>query len=476
MSKLKFYLIGLLLITSPYSLFAQTWCPPMRVSQYDTSINLYVITGQGLTTDSTGTPWCGWVVGDCSGPVYNCLLVSHYNGTWSNPDTIHPFSFFYNCNLATDANGNIWVVAEDIGISACFYNGSLWSNLMQVPVASCSHYPVATGDTLGNLWVCWAGGGPGDGHHVWGNTYIEGQWGPPVLISYPGSPEDFSYSMTTDKQGRVWVGWYRFSCPDPAICASFNDGAGWSDTMVIAGYSTPPCGPALTVDTSGKLWAGWRNPGVSGYNISASYYDGDSWVEPMLVSSEVVGWEWQIAITSDDKGMVWLTWTNPDTNIYYSYWNGSNWSSPEPIDTNPARDSDPKMTFDGERIWVTWIKETGPDLYDLYASYTYGLEVEEEPTANPLLVLGLSQNFPNPFSSKTIISYQLLSDGYVSLRIYNITGELVRTLMNKNQNAGHHAVSWDGKDEKGEIVPSGIYFYYINAGNFINAKRMLLIR
>jgi hypothetical protein len=171
---------------------------------------------------------------------------------------------------------------------------------------------------------------------------------------------------------------------------------------------------------------------------------------------------------------------NPDTNIYYSYWNGSDWSNPAPVDIHPAKDCRPKMTFDGERIWVTWIRwlvASGWDTLSVYASYTYGVGVEEKPVANlPLSVLGLSQNYPNPFSSYTTISYQLPSDCNVCLRIYSVAGELVRTLVSQNQETGHYTVNWDGKDEKGRVVPSGIYFYHLNAGNCTSTKRMILIQ
>ena len=291
--------------------------------------------------------------------------------------------------------------------------------------------------------------------------------------------------MTTDKQGNVWVGWNGAFYRSIKLCASFNNGSTWSDTMVIAEYSTWTCGPALTIDTSGNMWAGWLNRGVSEWNVYANYYDGSVWSEPSLVSSDTstpfpyVG-HWPIAITSDDAGMVWLAWMNPDENIYYSYWDGTNWSNPAPVDIHPAKDYRPKMTFDGERIWVAWIRwlvASGWDTLSVYASYTYGVGIEEEQTVNlPTSVLGLSQNYPNPFSSYTTISYQLPSDYHVCLRIYNVAGELVRTLVRKNQEPGHYAVSWDGKDEKGRVVPSGIYFYHLNAGNCTSTKRMILIQ
>ncbi len=483
MSKQKSYRVVILLVLlSICPLFAQTWCPPIQVSQ--NMADYYIILGQGLTADNSGTPWCGWVAETTDPHAFN-IYVRHYTDTlWSGPDTIYPFLGFTNCNLATDANGNVWVVAEEVGsaISACFYDGNSWSALMSVPTpGSCCHYPVATGDSLGNLWVCWHSGGPGDGHHIWGNAYIDGQWGSPVLISHPGSHDESAYSMTTDKQGKVWVGWSGAFYRSIKLCTSFNNGSAWSDTMVIAEYPNHTCGPALTIDTSGKVWAGWLNrEGGNNWKVYASYYDGSVWSEPILVSSELsTSWpgDWPIAITSDDKGMVWLTWMNPDTNIYYSYWNGSEWSNPAPVDIHPAQDYMPKMTFDSERIWVSWIRRV--DLLDtlsVYASYTYGVGIEEEQTTNPLPSgSGLCQSYPNPFSSNTTISYQLPSDCYVALRIYNIVGKLVRKLVNKHQEVGHYSVRWNGEDDQNKQLPSGVYFLQLKTPEASDVKKMVIL-
>jgi len=291
--------------------------------------------------------------------------------------------------------------------------------------------------------------------------------------------------MTTDIQGNVWVGWYAVSGFDQAIYASFNNGSGWSDTMVIAEYSNYTRGPALTVDTSGNVWAEWINRSVNGWtNIYVSYYDGSVWSEPMLVSSEPsppsFPGDWPVAIAGDDAGMVWLAWMNSNENIYYSYWNGNEWLDPAPIDTHPARDYNLKMAFDGERIWVSWIRRveiSGQDTFSVYASYTYGVGVEEKQTVNlPISESGLSQNCPNPFSSYTTIFYQLPFDCHVCLRIYNIAGELVQMLRSKNQEVGHYSVRWNGEDNSGYLVPQGIYFVQLVTQDYKETKKVVLLK
>ncbi|MBE0433122.1 T9SS type A sorting domain-containing protein, partial [candidate division WOR-3 bacterium] len=237
-------------------------------------------------------------------------------------------------------------------------------------------------------------------------------------------------------------------------------------------------GPALTVDTSGKIWAGWLGcDSVENWKVYASCFEDSVWSVPMLVS-EPAGWgDYPVAITSDDRGNVWLTWMNSDDDIYYSYWNGNKWSDPAPIDTHPALDYYPKMTFNGKRIWVTWIRQIGSNQYAIYASYTYGVGVEEKPVANlSPSALKLDPSYPNPFSLKTAISYQLPCDCYVSLRIYDIAGNLVRTLVNKDQKAAHYSVNWNGKDNQNRHLPGGVYFVRLEAEGYAKTEKVVLLQ
>jgi len=88
----------------------------------------------------------------------------------------------------------------------------------------------------------------------------------------------------------------------------------------------------------------------------------------------------------------------------------------------------------------------------------------------------LSQNYPNPFNPTTTISYSLLHNSNVNLTIYNMLGQKVRTLINQNQSSGIKKVVWNGRDNAGNQVASGIYFYRLEAVGFEETKRMLLIR
>ncbi len=88
----------------------------------------------------------------------------------------------------------------------------------------------------------------------------------------------------------------------------------------------------------------------------------------------------------------------------------------------------------------------------------------------------LFQNHPNPFNNETIIKYNLSKSGHVSLEIYNILGQKVKTLVKGFQQGGVKTADWDGKDEKGEDLSSGIYFYQLKVGEITQTKRMVLLK
>ena len=88
----------------------------------------------------------------------------------------------------------------------------------------------------------------------------------------------------------------------------------------------------------------------------------------------------------------------------------------------------------------------------------------------------LAQNYPNPFNPETKISYALPKDCHVKLTIYNMLGQKINVLVDEHQTAGHKNVHWDGKDYKGDEVASGIYFYKLDAVEFTQSKRMVLLK
>ncbi|MEE9269762.1 MAG: T9SS type A sorting domain-containing protein, partial [Candidatus Krumholzibacteria bacterium] len=88
----------------------------------------------------------------------------------------------------------------------------------------------------------------------------------------------------------------------------------------------------------------------------------------------------------------------------------------------------------------------------------------------------LHQNYPNPFNPTTTITYSIAKDADVELLIYDVRGALVRTLVQEHLTSNNYKVRWDGKDNAGNGVSTGVYFYRLRAGTFTSTKKMVLLR
>lgn len=105
-----------------------------------------------------------------------------------------------------------------------------------------------------------------------------------------------------------------------------------------------------------------------------------------------------------------------------------------------------------------------------------GPTTDVESPSLPPISFRLHQNYPNPFNPATVIRYQLPVSAPVKLSIYSIDGQLVRTLVDEQKQAGLHHVVWNGRNDAGARLPSGAYLYRIEAGEFRDVRRMLLIK
>ncbi len=108
--------------------------------------------------------------------------------------------------------------------------------------------------------------------------------------------------------------------------------------------------------------------------------------------------------------------------------------------------------------------------------FDYITRVEQNKSLIPKDFL-ISQNYPNPFNSETLIQYSLPEQGQVSLEIYNLLGQKIKKLVDKSQTPGSYSIKWDGSDDTGEMVGSGIYLYLINLNNQnLPARKMIILK
>ncbi len=124
--------------------------------------------------------------------------------------------------------------------------------------------------------------------------------------------------------------------------------------------------------------------------------------------------------------------------------------------------------YAGVSLWE-YAQIDSPFVWDEY-SLAWPLTSVSQAPATPN-DFDLSQNYPNPFNPSTTISYKLSAVGYVTLKVYDVLGREVETLVNRKQNPGSHTVTFDASK-----LPSGVYFYRLIAGSFVETKKMVLIK
>jgi len=255
----------------------------------------------------------------------------------------------------------------------------------------------------------------------------------------------------------------------------------WSST--ISGVAIEELATAVSSNgTISLLWTGTQT-GTRRAFLTQLASGGSVLVEPFEVtddpSADVT--DPTISVSNDNYlSTAWVDRRESRRSVYYQL------ISPTltPIGANqPAATGTPEFmetpsthTYRG-RAWFAWVdpRENGLNIY--LSSVVYSPTDINDPTENSLpKSQRLSQNYPNPFNPATVIGFALSSNSDVTLSIYNALGQRVKTLVDCNLPVGEHTVTWDGTDESGERVASGIYLYRLKADNFVDSRKMLLLK
>ena len=88
----------------------------------------------------------------------------------------------------------------------------------------------------------------------------------------------------------------------------------------------------------------------------------------------------------------------------------------------------------------------------------------------------LHNNYPNPFGPTTTIRFELIQPSHINLAIYDITGKLIKTLLNDKKECGSYSLTWDGKDEDNKSMPCGIYLYRLEGEDFIETRKIIFLK
>ncbi len=144
-------------------------------------------------------------------------------------------------------------------------------------------------------------------------------------------------------------------------------------------------------------------------------------------------------------------------------------------------------------VWGCWLDlKVGHTFMDspgrLFLKYITSVDTNDVFQFNPYAYLGflegrtrdlsfaLSANYPNPFNPRTQIDFRVTYKVDVKLEVFNVLGQRVRTLVNNEMSVGSYSLEWDGRNDNGEQVSSGLYFYRMQAGHFVKTRKMILLK
>lgn len=197
-----------------------------------------------------------------------------------------------------------------------------------------------------------------------------------------------------------------------------------------------------------------------------------------------------ITIETDDGDHNWFGQTWPTCNITWQVYAST--SNTYYVDSSyiisSGANADDQFFYKATAVDVDGLESAFSNTDQVYGEYNNPWKIN---TADSMLVIlpetlpesySLGPNFPNPFNPTTAIRYDLPEDSYVELKVYDLIGREIRTLIHENQVAGSKNVQWDGKESFGNPVSSGMYVYHISARSresnlqFSQTRKMILLK
>ncbi|MHB9030269.1 MAG: ligand-binding sensor domain-containing protein [Candidatus Latescibacterota bacterium] len=383
-----------------------------------------------LEANTPGTLWCYDIAVDQDNTIWlaNAELAVHTwpasykNGRWVNLNGIAEHMLDAR-RIKVDSRNRKWFLT---GEGIVRYDGATWETMTGLIHGNPGTLIIAPDDAL---WF----GSPNEGLWRWDGAEWTNFTTADGLPSNDITPRAFS--------------------PDGTLWCSMGDDIAWFDGRVWRTHHLEVQWESLTVDRNGAAWVAT----VDGI----LRYDGTEWVNIGRGTEYELTWIRQVAI--DMNGILWAaTW---DGILRYD---GQQWKRYTFADGLPD-DKINRIAVDHlNRKWIS--TQRGICMLD-----------DSEPSATPdsaPLEFALHGNHPNPFNPSTTISFTLSEPGRVDLAVYSVSGQRVRTLLSDRayRPNGTYRIVWDGKDERGYAVSSGVYFTRLITNGRAKTLKMLLVR
>lgn len=204
-------------------------------------------------------------------------------------------------------------------------------------------------------------------------------------------------------------------------------------------------------------------------------WDGSDWIITTVVGNYGGAYSWLVLDSQDYPHIVYYQALGNNWNVWYKYWDGSIWHN-EVVNEPLGGGWNCRIALDSHEYPRICYYDQNNVSID-YASPRIEAGLEDETTPRADNVSALLDNHPNPFNPTTTVSFALEENAEVSLEVYNVRGQLVRTLVEDRLDTGLHRAVWNGRNENGMQLGSGMYFYRLNVGDrTVGSRRCLLMK
>ena len=314
------------------------------------------------------------------------------------------------------------------------------------------------------------------------SKYDNQNWSQPVQQSFTGMYEmegifapygNQLYFAAGDMSGGKWS-------PDDLWMVE-NQSQGWTTPVKVSGLNTSDYEffATQTFDTTIFFQ---RSTDYVGDIYYAKYKNG-SFSTPVRMDEPInssARWSFHPCISPDGSFLIIELGDNTDNDLWISFRKSDNtWSALKnlgnKINTSQFIEGKPTLSPDGKFLFFARQNNSVCDIYwvstrviDSLKQIETSVEAEKQVTPKDF---ALNQNYPNPFNPSTVISYQLSVISNVKLSIFDMLGREVATLVNEKKPAGSYAVQWNAMG-----MPSGIYFYRLQAGTYAETKKLILLK
>ncbi len=311
-----------------------------------------------------------------------------------------------------------------------------------------------------------------DGGHMWSQRFGSSgdQTGKAVAVDELGVVLTGYYASTIDFGG----GTLNNAGGVDIFVARFDPSGGhiWSAAF---GGPTDQQAESIAIDGTGRIalggfffstvnFGGGTLTSVGGTDVFLALL-GDEPPFPVFIT------RFEAHAAGDAVQVEWDLWSDEALEGYTLYRRDEGATYPRVVATGQAESGtnsflDTQVAAGGTYVYSLLVQTDNGDLF----------RSPEATVRTPLPIMNLGQNHPNPFAAMTEFEYTLGGRATVRIAIYDARGRRVASLVNEAQDGGRHRVSWNGKDEAGRVMPSGVYFYRLENGSPVPARRMLLLR